>query len=915
MKKTTLFAGMLCAMMLFGGQAKAQLNKNPDKFLGNITTRGSVNGGGYEFKSKWNQLTCENETKWSSVQGGGPNSWNWGGADNAYNYCKNNGLLFKFHCLAWGSQYPSWIEGLTPEERYKAIVNWMDAVKKRYPDIKMFDVVNEAVQGHQSGTHFFEEALGGKGVSGWDWIINAFELAHERWPDAILIYNDFNTFQWQHQQFIDLCVALRDYGAPIDAYGCQSHDLTGYGLNSFRQTCDNLHNKIQLPMYSTEYDIGTDDDNQQLTNYKEQIPYMWEKDYFAGLTLWGSTYGATWTTNGNSGILNKNGKNRPAYDWLVEYMASEKARTAKSPFPGMKKQVDLYIKPMQPRFSVGSTGKIDLRARMVDKKRKIERIDFYANNQLYCTLTEAPWVVDYTPAKQGTIPLKAVLTADDGQTYERVGNVVVVAARTPYGSYSMPGTVQAENFDKGVEGDAFHDSDYSNSGNKAYRNDTGVDFSNATSGQSVSHTVTGEWLEYTINVKEAGLYSFEMTASAGVEDALVSLSVKQEDGTYKKVTDNIAVPCAKKGSWTKYYAVYGRMTEELSAGKQVFRLNIEKGGAYIDKFVFKKADLNNDIVLDVKLSEEKTFTTDTVTISVDADAKDKALKTVVVYVDNVKQKTFSEAPYSFEYIPTKDGELEVMAFATDEEDKVSPLYSKILKVAKKRIPYKATLPVVPGDVIQAENFDKMGEGYSFHDSDDVDEGKTTYRSDNEGVDIMKGNGGYIIGSTKANEWLDYTVDVKTEGIYDISLTVSTNTERGQYQVFLVDEEGNETAISGKKYIAAYKSWDTYKTITATLTGVIPAGKQVLRVKVLSPFNFDKFELTINQEKTDEVGIVTLQPERIYTYTVYTLDGAQVGQVKATEAEVSQKVADLTKKAGAYVVKNDNTGESKTLMVK
>lgn len=916
MKRYTLVTGALLLASMFMGQARAQLSTNPDKFLGNITTRGQVNGGGYEYKTKWNQLTCENETKWSSVQGGGPNSWNWGGADNAYNYCKSNGLLFKFHCLAWGSQYPSWIEKLTPEERYQAIVNWMDAVKKRYPDLKMFDVVNEAVEGHQAGTHFFAEALGGAGVSGWDWIIKAFELAHERWPDAILIYNDFNTFQWQRSQFISLCKALRDYGAPIDAYGCQSHDLTGYGLTNFRQAVDEIQNNLKMPMYSTEYDIGTDDDNQQLTNYKEQIPYMWEKDYFAGLTLWGSTYGATWTTNGNSGILNKNGKNRPAYDWLVEYMKSDKAKTAKSPFPGMKKQVDLYIKPMQPKFSMGEPGQIDLRARMIDKTRKIARIDFYANNQLYCTLTEAPWVVEYTPGKMGSIPLRAVLVAEDGAEYVRYGNVNVVSARAPYGTYYMPGTLQCENFDKGVEGSAFHDIDFTNTGNNSYRTDVGVDISTGNGGKVVSETVTGEWMEYTINVREEGIYSYELTGSSGVEDAAVSLAVKTDDG-YVNITEPIAIPMAKKGYWSKYNTVYGRTTVPLTAGKHIIRMNVDRGGAYLDKFVFKKVNLNEQLAVDLSLSTDYVYEKDTVLINALPVTPGSEAKTVTVYVDNVKQKTFSGEPYTFEYVPTQYGKSQVMAFVTDTADCVSPLFTTTLMVDKRRIPFK-TVPVIPGDDIEAENFDIMGEGFSFHDSDETDEGKTGYRADNEGVDIIKISDGYAIGKTAANEWLDYTVDVQEEGIYDIRLSVSSGSETGQYQLFRVDRDGTETAISAKKTIAAYKNESTYRFTAKTyLSEALKVGRQVIRVKFLKPFNLDKFSLTINEERTAaylETGVeqVALSAG---TFTVYSTDGVNMGNITVTDVtNLGDAVRALTHRAGIYVVKNASTGESRTIAV-
>lgn len=921
MKKITQVGSLLLLSLLTAGTAKAQLNTNPDKFLGNITTRGSANGGGIEFRTLWNQLTPENETKWSSVQGSGPNSWNWGGATNAYNYCKQNNLLFKFHCLAWGSQYPSWIEGLTPEERYKAIVKWMDECKKKFPDLKVIDVVNEAVEGHQKGTYLFEEALGGKGATGWDWIINAFKLAHERWPDAILIYNDFNTFQWQRSQFIQLVKTLRDNGAPIDAYGCQSHDCTGYGISSFRQAMDEIQNNLKMPMYSTEYDIGTGDDNLQLTNYSEQIPYMWEKDYCAGITLWGFIYGATWTTDGNSGII-RNGQDRPAMKWLREYMKTDKAKNAKSPFPGMIKEADLYIAPPINGIMMGEESEIPLNAKL--RTKKIERIDFYAGNQLYQTITEAPWVARYTPGKLGTIDLKAVMVADDGTEFVRYGAVKVLEGRRPIINMSIPGIIQAENFDIGVEGVTFHDSDMSNTGNnttyrssKNDKNGSGVDISSGNSGQVVSDTRDGEWMDYTVNVKEDGYYSIDLTATSGVEDAAFSLSFV-DDGVDTPLTESLQIPCYKKNAWSTYRAYYYRIPGMLTAGKHNLRLKIEKGGAYIDKIQFKKIDINDDIAISVKPVEEKAYVNDTVNFKIDVTGADLSL--VTLYINSYKEKSFNDAPYEYAKKFTADGNYLIQAFATDAAGLVSPLAEYNLKVEKKRIPHKGIVEI-PGEV-EAENFDEMGEGWSFHDSDANDQGAAKYRSDNEGVDIIKANGGYALGYTAANEWVDYTVDIKQAGIYNYYLVINTGSTTGKYQMFILDEDGKEQKLTGALNVPNNRSWVTYPTPGGTSlrkTPWLPEGRHTIRFKFLASFDLDKLIFEYNQADTDAapeaVGIEAIEAQPVATYTVYALDGAQVTTFRASADEnLSNKVLQATGKRGTYVVKNNATGESKTIIV-
>ena len=227
---------LMLAAGLFVLPAAAQLSSNPDKFLGNITTWGNVGAGGGipEFYTLWNQITCENESKWSSVEGN-RGVYNWG-CDQAFNYAKSHNFTYKFHALVWGAQYPGWLDSLTPKERYAAYINWYDQVKAKYNTLPMIDVVNEAVGTHQAGNPMIKESFGGGGKTGFDWLIRAFDMAAQRWPDAILIYNDYNTFQWNTNEYIELVRTLRDAGAPVDAYGCQSHDLTDCSLSKFTQS-------------------------------------------------------------------------------------------------------------------------------------------------------------------------------------------------------------------------------------------------------------------------------------------------------------------------------------------------------------------------------------------------------------------------------------------------------------------------------------------------------------------------------------------------------------------------------------------------------------------------------------------------------------------------------------------------------
>lgn len=584
MNKHFLFVFAFLSMLTV---ANAQLNQNPCKFLGNITTsynwqeQADAKETNEKYYQLWDQITSENGSKWGSIHIG-RGQFNWTNADRAYNYAKEHGFPFKFHCLIWGSQYPSWIKNLSVSETYDVIVEWMDAVKAHYPDLELIDVVNEAIcVNGQYHSPYNEtkiiEALGGTGRTGYDWIIKAFHMARERWPNAKLIYNDYNTFRWQKNEFIALVKALIDGGAPIDAYGAQSHDLTDMEFDEFKRAMDETQQKLGIPMYITEYDIGTDNDALQLQRYKEQIPYMWEADYVAGVTLWGWIYGKTWTTNGNSGIVNKNGQgeDRPAMKWLREYMATDAAKNAKSPFcGGGSATIQLSANTIQLGDSISITATAKMQA-------EIDHIDFFAGDELLVHKYISPYVWHYTPQETGSHIITIVAYDKQGNEIEESAELFVCAARAPFNGNpaEIPGTIEVEEFDKGCDGIAFHDSDNKNEGD-ANIQEGGVDVVSGGDNYAIGYTATDEWLEYTVNVTQSGDYALSAFAASGLEGSGFQL---YWDG--KELGDEISVPQTGEESWDVYKEITaGELF--LQEGVHTLRLNITNPYCNIDKLVF-----------------------------------------------------------------------------------------------------------------------------------------------------------------------------------------------------------------------------------------------------------------------------------------------------------------------------------------
>jgi endo-1,4-beta-xylanase len=278
----------------------------PKFFVGNITTRGAVRS---DFGKYWNQITPENEGKWGSAEAT-RDQYNWAPIDRIYQYARMAGIPVKAHTFVWGAQKPGWVDALNATETAAEIEEWIRDYCTRYPDTQMIDVVNEAVQGHQPAG-YAQKAFGN------NWIQKTFELARKYCPNSILILNDYNTFQYQHNEFIALAKPLAQ-GGYLDAVGMQSHDVTNYPAATLKTQLDNIYNQLKVPIYISEYDIGLTNDQQQLQNVQAHFPVFYAHPNVRGITVWGYVEGSTWITG--SGLLTASGTERPSMTWLANYM-------------------------------------------------------------------------------------------------------------------------------------------------------------------------------------------------------------------------------------------------------------------------------------------------------------------------------------------------------------------------------------------------------------------------------------------------------------------------------------------------------------------------------------------------------------------------------------------------------------------
>lgn len=166
------------------------------------------------------------------------------------------------------------------------------------------------------------------------------------------------------------------------------------------------------------------------------------------------------------------------------------------------------------------------------------------------------------------------------------GDPVVSEGDGPYNGTpaSIPGKIEAEEYDFGGQGVAYSDEDSENRG-EAFRND-GVDIYAAATGYSIGYNQEGEWLNYTVDVKETSKYTVSISAATDNASASCQLLI---DG--KSITGEISAP--NTGSFKDYRTVIAR-TGEISAGQHTLQLKITSSWLDIDYMTFEKYESNGD---------------------------------------------------------------------------------------------------------------------------------------------------------------------------------------------------------------------------------------------------------------------------------------------------------------------------------
>ncbi len=154
-------------------------------------------------------------------------------------------------------------------------------------------------------------------------------------------------------------------------------------------------------------------------------------------------------------------------------------------------------------------------------------------------------------------------------------------------------------------------------------------------------------------------------------------------------------------------------------------------------------------------------------------------------------------------------------------------------------PYGGVAWAVPGK-IEAENYDNGGEAVAYHDLTAGNSGNI-YRTDGVDMEVCSDTGGgYNIAATEDTEWLEYTVNVASSGIYTFSIRIATAWGGTKFKIF-----SNGIDLTGVVDVTNTGGWQTWQTVSIAPIN-LSAGQQVLKFEIISGgFNLNNIDISLN----------------------------------------------------------------------
>lgn len=354
-----VLAGALC-----WGQTARSLK---DAYRGTFRIGAALNPAQFENRdprgnpiiaAHFNTISPENALKWESLHPRA-DGYEFGQADRYVAFGEKHGMFIVGHTLVWHSQTPRWVfqdaqgQPLTREALLDRMRDHISTVVGRYKGrIGGWDVVNEAL--NEDGT--MRQSPWYR-IIGEDYILKAFEFAHEADPAAELYYNDYSLEnEAKRTGAVELIRKLKAAGAPITGIGLQGH--MRLDRPDARQEAETIEAfaALGIRVHITELDVdilprttrtdsadiaATAAGNAQANPYTEGLPegmqqalaaryaelfdvFVQHRDAIDRVTFWGVTDGDSWLNNFPTRrrtnyplLFDREGKPKAAFDAVL----------------------------------------------------------------------------------------------------------------------------------------------------------------------------------------------------------------------------------------------------------------------------------------------------------------------------------------------------------------------------------------------------------------------------------------------------------------------------------------------------------------------------------------------------------------------------------------------------------------------
>ncbi|CCQ34237.1 alpha-galactosidase protein [Halorhabdus tiamatea SARL4B] len=356
---------------------------------------------------------------------------------------------------------------------------------------------------------------------------------------------------------------------------------------------------------------------------------------------------------------------------------------------------------------------------------------------------------------------------ESNQTTTVAETVATDAGQSAFVEHELPGRIQAEDFDEGGQGIAYHDTGSANEAGADYR-ETSVDVGTAVeSGYNVGYTETGEWLEYTVTVESGSSYEATVRVANGAESGG---DLRIEVDRAEVATQNVW----PTGGWGNFEEI--RVGEvDLPAGEHVVRIVVETSGWNFDWIEFTGGDGGGGDVTPPTAPSNLSVTTTTPSsaeIAWDA-ATDEGGSGLDHYAISVDGSLDQQVP-----VGTTSATIADLAAETSYEIGVSAVDAAGNESATVTVEATTeggddtTPPTVPGD-LSVESTSESSIGVAWSAASDAGTGVDTYAV-------------YVDGS------LDHEVAADLTSATTDGLSAATTYEVG---VSAIDAAGNESATA------------------------------------------------------------------------------------------------------------------------